>query len=166
MKTAIIATVSVLTAGIASASLTTTFYDVSDLLSAQPSVTQSVTVAAGDMIVFATAGNKKTDTATQTYSTTAGGAFTIHSAASDVGNDATMNAMIGYYTATTSGTYDFIASTTLGTQTAAVGLYHLVADSGQISAVSVLNGNRQNNMAAGTTQDLNFINILNPLVND
>ena len=119
----------VLVAGSASAALTTTYSHVGNLTKADPVRTMSLDVTAGDVIVMATATNKKSSVSSVTYSSTAG-ALTSFDANTMAGSDV-VNSYVGYLTISASGNYDFTATGT-GDVTANVALYRLVASSGEV----------------------------------
>ena len=121
-----------LMAGSASASLTTTYTTMDGIADVTFAATQSVAVAAGDVIVMFSGTNKKPSANTMSYSTTSGDSFTsIHPW---VSSSATPKAApwMAYTTITTAGTYDFFVTGT-GAVADRNGIYKLTSSTGVIA---------------------------------
>ena len=99
-----------------------------------PAQTETLTVAEGDVVVWAVSTNKKNSAGTIAFSTTSGGAITTLSTASETTNDSNPTSWIGYTTITTAGIYDF-TSTATGSATANWVAYVLHSDTAQTIGV-------------------------------
>lgn len=142
-------------AGSASAALTSTYYDMGNLSSSVLSATQSVAVAAGDVVVMIGASNKKQSVADIAF-TSALGSFTDLGANAQLGNDPNPNAFLSYLIAVTGGTYDFFGTASAAV-TANLGIYHLTSDSGTIELAGY-NAKRYLGLAPGASLSMtNFI---------
>jgi plastocyanin len=131
-KTALIALVSLwgVVSGV-NASLTTTYSNLGNMSGTVGNLTNSLTVAVGDVVVMVSGTNKKDSINGMTF-TSAAGTFVDLDANTQLGNDPNPNSYLSYLTVTTAGTYDFIATTDILGMTATVGAYTLSADSGEI----------------------------------
>lgn len=147
-KTLTVLVVAALIGGSATASLTSTYYDMGNLSSSVLTATQSLTVASGDVVVMIGASNKK-DSAAPLSSSSAAGTFVDLGANAQLGNDPSPDAFLSYLIIDTPGTYDFV--TTAGAAiTANVGLYQLTADSGVIE-LAASNAKKYQNVAVGAS---------------
>lgn len=148
MKAALAAIfVTALVAGSTSAALITDYTDMGNLSSTISSRTNSLTVAAGDVIVMVAGSNKKASVTSISFTSPAG-TFIDLDANTQLGNDPNPNAYLSYLTIGTGGTYDFVGSG--DTLTANLGIYKLAADSGVIELADT-NAKRYGNLAAGAS---------------
>ena len=115
---------SLLSAGSAFASLTQSFVDLGTLSSSVLTVSHSVTVAEGDVIVMVAGSNKKDSVQSISFSSAAG-TFVNLDAHTLIGGDPNPNSFLSYLTVEAAGTYAFAASYPGGGITANIGLYHL-----------------------------------------
>ena len=147
-KTLTVLAAAALIGGSASASLTSTYYDMGNLSSSVLTATQSLTVAEGDVVVMIGGSNKKNSAAPLSFSSVAG-TFVDLGADDQLGTDPSPDAYLSYLIIDTPGTYDFI--TTAGAAiTANIGLYQLTADSGLIELADS-NAKKYQNLAVGAS---------------
>jgi hypothetical protein len=120
------------------AGLSSQWYDLGNFGATVDTLTQNLTVQAGDVIVFTAASNKKESVNTINFTTTAPDAFVDYDAFEVLGGDPNPNSYIAVVTMTTSGSYDFTATAAALKNTAGIWLYHVT---GQVGAIEVLDNN-------------------------
>ena len=148
MKAALAASVVIaLVAVSSSAAIITDYTDMGNLSSTVSALTNSLTVAAGDVVVMVAASNKKASVAPITFTSPAG-TFVDLDANTQLANDPNPNAYLSYLTIGTAGTYDFIGSG--DTLTANLGIYKLTADSGVIELADY-NAKKYQGLAEGAS---------------
>lgn len=130
-----------------SAALISDYTDMGNLSATATARTNSLTVAAGDVVVMVAGANKKASVTSISFSSPAG-TFVDLDANTQLGNNPNPNAYLSYLTITTGGTYDFIGAGT--SLTANLGIYKLTADSGAIELADN-NAKRYGNLGASAS---------------
>lgn len=114
------------------AAISDSIHDVGTLNSTDVSVTTSLNVSAGDVVVMVATGNKKKSARPIAFSSAAG-TFAELDASTVLGSDPYPCAFLAYVTVGADGTYDFTATNVSGGNVSTtVWLYKLSADSGVI----------------------------------
>ena len=145
-----------LAAGSATAGITTAYEVMGNMSSTVGALTNSLTVAAGDVVVMVAASNKKTSVNKLTFTSSAG-AVTDLSTDAQLANNPNPNSYLSYIIIDMAGTYDFIGTTDILGMTANLGIYTLSADSGLIELADN-NAKRYANLAVGgSTSITNFM---------
>jgi hypothetical protein len=147
-KTMAALTALVMVVGASQAAITTTYHDMGNLSSTVQAQTNTLTVAAGDVVVLVAPSNKKSSVNGVNLTTTAAGTVIDLGADAQLGNDPNPDSHLSYIVIGTAGTYDFIGSSDVLGITANLGLYQLSADSGLIELAGN-NAKRYANLAVG-----------------
>ena len=95
--------------GMSHGAISTSYSNMGNMSASVGALTNSLTVAKGDVVVMVGATNKKRSANKLTFTSSAG-AVTDLSADAQLGNDPNPNSYLSYITLGTAGTYDFICS--------------------------------------------------------